>query len=314
MGLHHRRGRLVARGRRNWGERQGATGSKSEQAAWYARWSPDGKQIAYIEGPYKRLGVSPAYVINADGSGKQKLTVPGVDAEISPTFSPDGSQIALLGYVGQLGAPVYVGTIHNGSWARATWRQITPRGRNATVGDFRLAWSPDGNRIAFSCQKLTDIADNICVVNKTTGKVSVMTHGDPVGDEEPGGWSPDGKRFVGSGSYLGLDAVVRHDVFVLGSNGRPKWLHTKGYSSSASWSPDGKLVLYDSTRNNMTNLYVANPDGSGEQIIVNSPGNRRPRTGRGESRYEAGVAQAPTPLPAQPICLTPTRRSKQPRC
>ena len=36
-------------------------------------WSPDGRRIAYLDGS---PGGAPLYVVNADGTGKQRLTGP----------------------------------------------------------------------------------------------------------------------------------------------------------------------------------------------------------------------------------------------
>jgi Tol biopolymer transport system component len=52
----------------------------------YPAWSPDGTEIAYVD-----LEDWCVWVMNADGTGKRKLTDHG---GILPTWSPDGSQIA----------------------------------------------------------------------------------------------------------------------------------------------------------------------------------------------------------------------------
>lgn len=63
-------------------------------------WSPDGSQIAFVsENRNNRAGISmfEIYLMNADGSRQRKLT-PNEDflMETSPTWTPDGSQIAFL--------------------------------------------------------------------------------------------------------------------------------------------------------------------------------------------------------------------------
>jgi Tol biopolymer transport system component len=56
-----------------------------------AAWSPDGSQIVYEAAGTK--GRPDIYVMNADGSGRQRLTHDPARDE-NPDWSPDGSQIA----------------------------------------------------------------------------------------------------------------------------------------------------------------------------------------------------------------------------
>ena len=58
---------------------------RSEMAAW----SPDGRRIAYVGGkPGDVLGDGGIYVMNADGTGVQKLA--DTTADEPPVWSPDG--------------------------------------------------------------------------------------------------------------------------------------------------------------------------------------------------------------------------------
>ena len=67
------------------------------EAENYPSWSPDGKRLVY----QRDLDGSAIYVINADGTGQQRLSpTPGLD--VTPSWSPDGSSIV---YVRLLEAP-----------------------------------------------------------------------------------------------------------------------------------------------------------------------------------------------------------------
>ncbi len=62
-------------------------------------WSPDGSQIAFtssVNSSYTRYGIGQeVFVVNADGSGEQRLTElgPRIVADVSPVWSPDGERM-----------------------------------------------------------------------------------------------------------------------------------------------------------------------------------------------------------------------------
>jgi TolB protein len=70
-------------------------GTERERAALWPRWSPDGKRIVYQSGPPDIL-LGQIWVMNADGSGKRRLTGPSDGLNVHPAWSPDGAQIDTL--------------------------------------------------------------------------------------------------------------------------------------------------------------------------------------------------------------------------
>ena len=99
-------------------------------------WSPDGRRIAYLD--YEGLlGPSaPLYVVNADGTGKQRLTGPLMVDLGSPSWSLDGRTIAFTGRGGDIYAVHADGTGLHRLTHRPGW-------------DVDAEWSPDGRHIAF---------------------------------------------------------------------------------------------------------------------------------------------------------------------
>ena len=129
--------------------------------------------------------------------------------------------------------------------------------------DFQPAWSPDGSKIAFSRIDF-DGSQNLWLMNADgTGqtKISSVDGGEPA-------FSPDGTRL----SYTSFSpAFNAFDIRLVNSDGTGDVALTSGGSWNflSSWSPDGTMILFTSTREkDRTSLahlssYVISPDGSG---------------------------------------------------
>lgn len=106
-------------------------------------WSPEGSRIAFVRGRLPKLEI---YVMNADGTGRTRLTYDNGCA-LSPSWSPDGSRIAFasnrhnnLGVCNNL-------EIHVMDSDGSNVTRLTTGGPNVASGG--PTWSPDGTMIAF---------------------------------------------------------------------------------------------------------------------------------------------------------------------
>ncbi|TNF77125.1 MAG: peptidase S41, partial [Acidobacteria bacterium] len=142
----------------------------------WARWSPDGKQIAFIS---DMTGEEEIYLVSQDGTGEPvQLTEGGQAMRYAPEWSPDGSRLAFSDKGGKLFV-LEVDTrevIEIADEARGQIRDYT--------------WSPNGGHVAFSMTDINDFGSIYIwsVADRQLHRVtSEMFH-----DFEPV-WDPDGK-------------------------------------------------------------------------------------------------------------------------
>jgi len=216
------------------------------------------------------------FVVNADGSGRRRLTSNPVDDDF-PVWSPDGRKVAFVR--GFLNRPdpsfdVYVMNADGSGERRLTrnaaWPAWSPDGRKIAFlrgfpadlyvmnadgsGERRLArnagishpfgavaWSPDGRKIAF-------LGGGISVMNADGSRRRKLTSNP--GDTFPS-WSPDGRKiaFVRSDGWSGrcLPCPANARLYVMNSDGSGLRRLTYGEQIDAppAWSPDGRKIAFE---------------------------------------------------------------------
>ena len=101
-----------------------------------ARWSPDGRSIAYIS---DATGEEELYLVDQEGAGKpEQLTKGGKAMRYRPAWSPDGKRLAFSDKDGK----VFVLTLADKSVVQVA---DEARGQVRTT-----TWSPCGTHLAFS--------------------------------------------------------------------------------------------------------------------------------------------------------------------
>ncbi len=113
---------------------------------WGARWSPDGKQIAFAD--KDAAGRLQIFVVNADGSGRRKVSRPEPAdlREQMPAWSPDGSQFAVQAAVEKEPSHIWIVDVATGAGRRLA-------AHAEAYQDEVPAWFPDGKRIAFQSDR-----------------------------------------------------------------------------------------------------------------------------------------------------------------
>jgi hypothetical protein len=148
-------------------------------------WSPDGTRLAYTDqdadGECESLAI-----VGADDSDGRFLAECNSPSG-SPTWSPDGSTIALSVFSFDVDRRVIL--LYDASGASDP-RILDTGSLEATTP----AWSPDGSRIAFASAGAVGFEQDIYVVEVEGGHVTRLTHG--AGDDSAPTWSPDGTRIA----------------------------------------------------------------------------------------------------------------------
>jgi TolB protein len=199
----------------------------------YPAWSPDGSQLAFHS---RREGFYSIYILNTDNGDLRKL----------PAYNP-----AEEGFVN--------------SWGVAM-----------------AAWSPDGQSIAYHADFDSNGPWNLFIVDLAGNTLQRLS--ESLFDQVLLSWSPDGTRVAYSGEIAGTDGL---EIFVRDfANGTARQITGEderdipprsgapGYNTSTGswhpeWSPDGRQIVFASSRDGLDAIYVVNPDGTGLRQLTN---------------------------------------------
>ena len=223
-------------------------------------------RIAFISAP-QGLGQrvdGGLYVVNADGSGKQKLT----SARYStPAWSPDGRRIAF-----GAGSNVWV---MNADGSEPL--NLTPD----PGADSDPVWSPDGRRIAFLRLRHPPRGPNwwereVYVMNADGSGQRNLTR-NPASDSDPV-WSPDGRK---------ITFVRNFEIYVMNADGTGQTNLTRNpaHDFAPAWSPDGQRIVFERRLARrqygacpgcggatIFEVHVMNADGSGPRRLTQNAG------------------------------------------
>ena len=165
-------------------------------------------------------------------------------------------------------------------------RQLTSGGENAEA-----YFSQDGKKIIFQSTREPYKCDQIFTMdaNADTGHASVKMVSTGRGRTTCGYFTADGSRVIYASTHLGSpdcppnpDRAAGYvwplyktfDIFSAGPDGTGlKRLTTaNGYDAEATVSPNGRKIVFTSTRDNDIELYEMDIDGKNQKRLTNEPG------------------------------------------
>jgi Tol biopolymer transport system component len=175
----------------------------------YADLSPDGARIAFARVvPSQRILIADVYVADANGSNRRRLTRDRIS--YAPSWSPDGTRIAMIKRLDPGGDEDLFVMNADGSNPRRLTEGQQPG------ADY--AWSPDGTAIAYVN------ARGIHVVDVATGEVSPLRVTPKNVAHHSPSWSPDGTQLV-----FGRDFRSSSEVWAIALSGGDPVRLTHGY-------------------------------------------------------------------------------------
>lgn len=213
------------------------------------------------------FGEPVAFVMDPDGSDATQMPVAEAWGHSEwPHWSPDGTTVAVF-CCHDYRAAAHIVNPDTGKIRDLPL--MDPRGLEEDCGS---AWSPDGRLIACSNFGLTNPRETgLWILRSSDGGGMTQLTSNPYGADEPGDFSPDGKRlvFLHSVNRAAGSADRVAGLFVISVDGSglrrisPKGMKLDVFNGS--WSPTGDKILFV-TRTDARHrraIWEVNADGSG---------------------------------------------------
>ncbi len=216
-------------------------------------WSPNGESLAYVSYEHKRPEI---YIQHLATARRSKVT--GFDGlNSAPAWSPDGKKIALV--LSKGGSPdIYIFNINNKRLKRLT--------RHRGI-DTEPVWLPDGKSLVFTSDR--GGSPQLYKISEAGGRAQRLTFEGRYNSAAT--VSPDGKFiamvFLDQGHYR----IAQLEL----ETGQLEVLTDTELDESPSYSPNGKMILYASTRLNKGVLYAISIDGRSKHKLSDQSGDIR---------------------------------------
>ncbi|HVS65835.1 MAG TPA: Tol-Pal system beta propeller repeat protein TolB [Thermoanaerobaculia bacterium] len=220
-------------------------------------WAPNGEDLAYVS---FYQGPASLYRVERATGAKREILVDDV-MSTSPSFSPDGSRIA-FGRSVEGNVEIFTVDRNGGNLKRIT---------NSGGIDTNPAWSRNGRQIAFTSSRSG--SPQIYLMDVDGSNVRRVTLQGSYNDGAS--WHPDGSRITFSKRTRDGS---RFDVAVLDLGTLEEASLTQGPGSHEhpEYSPDGRFIVFESSRSGSRQIFVMNEDGGNLRQLTTRGGNSAP--------------------------------------
>lgn len=214
--------------------------------------SPDGRYVAFISRGDGNADVFVASV--ADGSVRQLTKTPEDEGRL--VWSPDGTWILTTRRMAREPQGLWMSPADGSDWQKV-----------GTANYGGAHFSGDGQRF------VSVLGPDIVLLNRDGSLIRRITAFDDKAVNYGPAWSATGEILWTSlipgpgGDIRVLMAPATSDSLKVRDEVK-RLVTTVGRPQSAVWSPDGRLIALQGTREGNTDIYVMRPDGAGEQRLT----------------------------------------------
>jgi len=218
--------------------------------------SPDGKYLAISDRSSTEEPLS-VFLLSVETADRRKLTFPsgGTVGDYYPAFSPDGRWLAFVRATSLATSDLYLLPMPGGEPRRLTWDNLTIQG---------VAWTADSREIVFASQR--GGARGLWRIATTGGTPELAS---AIGQDVFGpAISPRGDRLAYTQTLddsdiwrIDLNAAQKGESLV-------KLIASSLLDSAPDYSPDGRKIVFASTRSGGRGLWVCDNDGARPRLLI----------------------------------------------